>query len=210
VVHPGSLQSLWHFGETYPKSGAIGAHLLNEDGSWQPSYYGHQVTPRTVLRDHLGWGIFENDPLAHLELKVPTKVAGLMGACILFRLSAIEQAGPMDEKFFLVYEEGDWLYRLEKAGWELWFDPTAKVTHLCGRSTCQLAGGGFRETMRSMKYYLRKHFGISASLGVSVVLVPLCAGRLLKTEIKGMIRGRGKEYQDRRLRFGNMLIGLLT
>lgn len=210
VVHPGSLQALWQFGEAHPRAGAIGARLLNEDGSWQPSYYGHPTTPRTVLRDHLGWSILGNDPLANMELKEPAQVSTLMGACILFRCSAIEQVGPMDDRFFLVCEEGDWLYRLEQAGWELWFNPTAAVTHLRGRSTCQLAGGGYRETMRSIKYYLRKHFGLPAVLGVSSVLIALCAWCLVKTEIKGMIKGRGTEYRYRRLRFGNMLIGLLT
>jgi len=210
VLHPGSLQALWQFGEAHPRSGAIGARLLNEDGSWQPSYYGYPTTPRTVLRDHLGWSILGNDPLANLELKEPAQVSALMGACILFRCSAIDQIGLMDERFFLVYEEGDWLYRLEQAGWEIWFNPTAMVTHLCGRSTCQLAGGGYRETMRSMKYYLHKHFGLPAALGVSSVLIALCTWRLVKTEVKGAIIGRGSEYRYRRMRFGNMLIGLLT
>jgi len=37
--------------------------------------------------------------------------------------------GPMDEMFFLYYEELDWSERIRKSGYEVWVEPNALVYH---------------------------------------------------------------------------------
>jgi len=49
----------------------------------------------------------------------------LTGSCLLFRTSAIEQVGPMDERFFLYFEEVDYQLRLREAGWGVECVPSA-------------------------------------------------------------------------------------
>ena len=41
----------------------------------------------------------------------------------------IELTGPMDELFFLYYEELDWSERIKKAGFEVYVEPNALVFH---------------------------------------------------------------------------------
>jgi len=53
----------------------------------------------------------------------------LNGCGMLVSKSAIEKAGLLDESFFIYYEETDWCTRIKKAGFDLWFEPSAKMKH---------------------------------------------------------------------------------
>ncbi len=58
-------------------------------------------------------------------------------ACYLVRRAAIEDFGLQDERFVLDWEGLDWSRRATEAGWEVWFCPSAVVTHLGGVSVRQ-------------------------------------------------------------------------
>jgi GT2 family glycosyltransferase len=51
------------------------------------------------------------------------------GAAMMVRRSAIEQAGPMSETFFLYYEELDWCEHIKKAGYIAWINTDAVIYH---------------------------------------------------------------------------------
>lgn len=55
--------------------------------------------------------------------------ASLHGAAMMVSRQAIETAGPMTEVYFLFYEELDWSLQLQKAGYQLWYEPAAVVYH---------------------------------------------------------------------------------
>jgi hypothetical protein len=56
---------------------------------------------------------------------------------MLVRRSAIEKVGPMDEGFFLYYEDVEWCHRMRDAGWTVLIEPTAACVQARGGS-----GGG--------------------------------------------------------------------
>lgn len=68
-----------------------------------------------------------NEPsMTHLWLaKTPHQVDWLDGACVLLRSEAIRHVGLMDERYFLYFEEADYLIRLAKLGWRLECVPSA-------------------------------------------------------------------------------------
>ena len=80
---------------------------------------------------------------------------------MLVRRQVFESIGLMDEGFFLYFEELDFCQRASNAGWQIWLDPAARVTHLEGRAT------GIRQPRRrrghywydSRRRYLIKHLG---------------------------------------------------
>jgi len=82
----------------------------------------------------------------------------IMGAEMLIRKSVIDQVGPMDENFFMYFEEVDLCRRIKKAGWRIVFLPNAPITHLAGQSSKQLP---MKRIMlfKSMMKYFRKHRG---------------------------------------------------
>jgi GT2 family glycosyltransferase len=56
-------------------------------------------------------------------------VAYAHGAAMMAPRAVLEMVGPMDEQFFLYYEELDWAEKIKKAGWEVWIEPLAIVYH---------------------------------------------------------------------------------
>jgi GT2 family glycosyltransferase len=58
-----------------------------------------------------------------------TDVDFVTGCALLIRRAALEQAGPLDERFFMYYEETEWCVRIKRAGFRIVFAPQAKVWH---------------------------------------------------------------------------------
>jgi GT2 family glycosyltransferase len=150
-----------------PEAGAAGGRLLNPDGSLQESCY----PAPTVFREF--WRLFHLDGLLPLgvyemsrwPLDTPREVDNLMGACMLVRKSAIAQAGPMDEGYYMYSEEIDWCLRIRRAGWRIYWVPAAEIIHFGGQSTRQKRAEMFIYLYRGKVMYFRKHHGrISAGL----------------------------------------------
>ncbi len=53
-------------------------------------------------------------------------------ACVLIRREAIEAAGPMDDGFFMYFEDADYCARVRRAGFHVLYEPAARVVHLRG------------------------------------------------------------------------------
>ena len=49
--------------------------------------------------------------------------------------SACQGAGLMDEEFFMYGEDLDWCYRIQKAGWKIYYTPATQIIHYKGAST---------------------------------------------------------------------------
>ena len=68
-------------------------------------------------------------------------------ACVLIRRDVIAAIGPMDEGFFMYFEDVDYARRARDAGWQIAYAPTARVVHLRGgarpnRSRSESSVGG--------------------------------------------------------------------
>jgi len=59
----------------------------------------------------------------------PGPTAFAHGAAILLRREVLDTVGPMDETFFLYYEELDWSHRIQRAGYRIFYQPRALVYH---------------------------------------------------------------------------------
>jgi GT2 family glycosyltransferase len=77
---------------------------------------------------------------------------------MLVRREALEQAGPMDEAYFMYSEEVEWCWRIRRAGWAIWQEPAARVTHVGGAATSQ-----FRRPMQLALWRSRARF--AAAMG---------------------------------------------
>ena len=58
----------------------------------------------------------------------------IMGACMLVRSKAVEDAGKLDEDYFFYSEEIDWCFRIKKKNWKVWYLANAEIHHLGGGS----------------------------------------------------------------------------
>ncbi len=57
------------------------------------------------------------------------RVDWLSGCALLARREAIESTGPLDDRFFLYWEETEWCLRARRRGWHVLQVPQAKVWH---------------------------------------------------------------------------------
>jgi GT2 family glycosyltransferase len=79
--------------------------------------------------------------------------------CLLAPTRAFDNAGPLDERFFMYYEETDFLRRALEAGYRLLYVPEAVVYHRESASS----GGGWMTPFklyyatRNRLYLVRKH-----------------------------------------------------
>lgn len=137
-IRPGAVDALAALFDRRKEAGAVGAQLLNTNGSVQYSTY-RLPTART-----LAWEYFlrdlrrPNDRRAgrytDAEYAIERETEGLLGACLMVRREAIAQVGLLDERYRLYCEEVDWCIRLRRAGWEIWYTPQAQVVHHGGQS----------------------------------------------------------------------------
>jgi N-acetylglucosaminyl-diphospho-decaprenol L-rhamnosyltransferase len=137
-VQPGALAAMLALLDRRSAAGAVGARLLNSDGTLQFSTF------RLPTAATLAWEYFLRDlrrlddpragRYAAADYAVERPVEGLLGACLMLRRQAVEQVGILDERFVLYCEEVDWCIRLRRAGWELWYTPAAEVFHHSGQS----------------------------------------------------------------------------
>lgn len=88
------------------------------------------------------------------------------GAFLIARREAVEDIGPLDERFFLYSEEVDWCLRIRNAGWEIRHLPVMEVVHHEGKLTpARLA-----EESHSRVLFARKHFSRGQALAIHAAL----------------------------------------
>ncbi len=68
------------------------------------------------------------------NLRQPHEIDAPVGAFFMLRQEALRQVGLLDETFFMYGEDIDLAYRINKAGWKIFFTPITKITHLKGAS----------------------------------------------------------------------------
>ncbi|OGO36020.1 MAG: hypothetical protein A2W35_15030 [Chloroflexi bacterium RBG_16_57_11] len=167
LVHPGAINTLLDYMGQNQNVGASASRLLNADGSLQYSCSAEPTLGREFLRMfHLGRvrpdGYY---PMETWDLTSPRRVEVILGACMLLRRTALDQAGLFDERFFMYSEEVDLCRRIRLAGWDIYWFPQAIITHYGGQSTRQMAAEMFVQLYRAKIEFFRKHHGpLQASL----------------------------------------------
>jgi GT2 family glycosyltransferase len=180
-VLQGALETLLEFMETHPEVGAAGSRLLNVDGTLQPS-----CSPAPTLAREL-WRLLHLDAfypygsyrMQAWSITAPREVDNVQGACLIVRTRILEQIGPLDEDYFIYTEEVDLCYRIRRAGWRIFWVPSAQVIHYGGQSTQQVAAEMFLHLYRSKLLYFRKHHGAPAAYLYKLILFVTGLIRLL-------------------------------
>jgi len=143
VVQPGALQQLLEFADRSPRAGMVGPQLLNEDLSIQDSCRRFYNLKTLLLRRTFLGKIFPDSEtvrrhlMADFDHQSVRPVDWVLGGCILIRRSAMQRTGPMDERFFLYFEDVDWCYRMWQAGYEVVYTPDARFIHRHRRDSAQ-------------------------------------------------------------------------
>ena len=135
VLTEGAAAKLINYLEQNKDAGVVGPQLLNLDGSIQDSclrFFG----PLTVLarRTLFGKTYFGQKLVARFLMKdfdhnQTREVDWILGSALLVRRTAVDQVGPMDDRFFMYFEDVDWCRRFHLAGHKIVYLPGAKMYH---------------------------------------------------------------------------------
>ncbi len=79
-------------------------------------------------------------------------------AFMLVRLSAMRQAGLLDDEFFMYGEDLDWAYRIKGRGWRVVYEPAARALHLKSTTARRHSNRMIYEFYRAMWLFYRKHY----------------------------------------------------
>jgi GT2 family glycosyltransferase len=140
IIRENTLQQLLRIIEPKPSVGMAGCLILNPDGSEQAGCRRSIPTPwrsfvrLTLLYKLAKWNSRFNS-YDHTELPLPQhpiQVEAISGAFMLVRRGAIDQAGLLDEGYFMHCEDLDWCMRFKQAGWSIIFIPTVEIIHIGG------------------------------------------------------------------------------
>jgi GT2 family glycosyltransferase len=167
VVHEGALAAMAGHLDAHPRVGAVGARLLESDGSLQYScrrFPGYVTIffGRYALLTRLFPGNAGSRDYLYLDWDHRTvrEVDWVSGACLMVRREVIDRVGAFDEGYFLFVEDMDWCRRIRDAGWAVVYLPDAVVTHHIGASRGVVPAWVVWARHRGMLRYVRKHFGV--------------------------------------------------
>lgn len=163
-VHPDALQKMVDFMDTRPEVGVVGPRLLLPDGTLDKACRRGLPTPMVTLYHFSGLARlfprsrrFGRYNMTFASVDEELEVDSVVGACMLVRQEAVARVGLMDEAFFMYAEDIDWCYRVQQAGWKIWYYPDAVVYHIKRAASRRSQKAQF-EFWRAMLIFYRKHF----------------------------------------------------
>jgi len=134
LVNGPALDMLVEFLEAHPEAGAVAGKLLNPDGSFQSGYAPFStLLEEFLIATHIGELLWPGFPSSG-DSNAITATGWLSSACLLLRRNALDEVGLLDESYFIYGDEADLQYRLNKAGWKVFYLPCSHIIHFGGRS----------------------------------------------------------------------------
>ena len=209
LVLKGALPSMVKFMDTHSEAGTAGCKLLNPDGTLQRSCLGSFPTLETEFYNYFylsQWfpysRIFGKFLMKWMNYEEVCEIDHCLGACIIVRRNTIADVGLMDEQFFMYFEETDWLYRMKKKGWKIYYIPGAKVVHLGGRSTQGLRDRDkivMGQSYRNKLLFFRKHYGLATTMLLEGLILARYGLKFLKWALIYLIVPSNESESKRRL-----------
>ena len=118
TVDPGALVAMVEMADADPKIGAVGSAIYSTE------------EPERLLAWGGGYINFWLGRSRHFLTSVPNnEIQFLTGASLLLRRCALASVGLLDEGFFMYWEDGDYCFRLRRAGWTLAVAGDSMVWH---------------------------------------------------------------------------------
>ena len=153
------------FLDDHPEAGVVGPKLVLRDGELDLACRRSFPTPASALFKLSGLARrFPNNSrfarynLTFLDPDATAEVDSVVGAYMFVRLAAIDDAGLLDESFFMYGEDLDWAFRIKEHGWKVYYYPEASALHFKGASSSRSSYRLIIEFYRAMYLFQRKHY----------------------------------------------------
>jgi len=207
VLTGGAVHELFAFMENHDEAAMAGGQLLHEDGSRQNSIANFPTLFSLLMNMPLLECLFPGRyPSKRYENKGPLAVESVIGACMLVRRRAMDEVGMLDERYFFFFEETDWAFRMNEAGWKVYHVPSARIYHLQGRSIGRDVRSRI-EFYRSRYRFFGKWKGRSYNrAGFFVVFIRLIANWLLTSVGNLLTAGVSRDLRDKWVVYSRLIL----
>lgn len=188
-----ALATMVRYMDEHPAVGVLGPALRYPDGALQSSRRRFPTLATAFCESTLLHQWFPNNRVArryHLADRpadLPQPVDWLVGAALMIRREAWQRVGPLDEGFFMYFEELDWCRRCRAAGWEIHYLPGAEIIHYEGKSSEQVATARTIRFQRSKLRYYRKYYAAGWALLIRFFLLGTFAFQLIEESLKWLL-----------------------
>jgi GT2 family glycosyltransferase len=186
IVQEDTFRVMLKFFEEHPNVGLAGCKILNPDGSFQLACRRSFPTPWVAFTKIVGLSalfpgskLFGRYNLTYLNPDESYEVDAVSGSFMMLRREVYERVGGLDEDFFMYGEDLDWCYRIQQAGWKIYYVPQTQIIHYKGESTRRSNIDELKAFYEAMELFVKKHlsrsflmsllirFGILVSSGVA-------------------------------------------
>jgi N-acetylglucosaminyl-diphospho-decaprenol L-rhamnosyltransferase len=169
IVPPDAMRGLLDFLDSHPDAGVVGPKLVRADGSLDLACRRSFPTPEISFYRMLGLSKlfpksrrFGRYNLTYLDENQTAQVDSVVGAAMLIRLEALQQAGLLDETFFMYGEDLDLALRIKQHGWNVYYDPSVQILHY-KRESSKRSKKAQVEFYRAMYIFYTKHYEATTS-----------------------------------------------
>nr|BCX00364.1 MAG: hypothetical protein KatS3mg041_0410 [Bacteroidota bacterium] len=165
LLQEDTLHVMYAFMEAHPEAGAAGCKILTPEGRFALESRRAFPTPATAFYRMVGLSRlfprshrFGRYNLTFLPEDEVAEIDALSGSFMFVRRKAIEEVGLLDESFFMYGEDLDWCYRIQRAGWKIYYVPWTQIIHYKGESTKKSDLVYVKLFYGAMLAFARKHF----------------------------------------------------
>lgn len=137
LLRPGFFEAIIAAADASPRAGLIAPRLEGEDAIQQISCFRFHGPASELMRGAQTGPItqvFKRFVIALPNPPAPDQIAWASFACIMVRGRMVSEIGPMDEGYFLYFEDAEYALRARRAGWGVTFTDAATAVHFRGGS----------------------------------------------------------------------------
>jgi GT2 family glycosyltransferase len=187
VLPPDALARVIEFFCAHPDAGIVGPKLVKADGKLDLACRRSFPSPQVALYHILGLDRrfpssrrFARYNLTYLDEDATAQVDSVVGAFMMIRVRALQQAGLLDETYFMYGEDLDLALRIKQHGWNTYYYPAVQVQHV-KRAASRGSARAQYEFWRAAYIFYRKHYAARTAFPLRAAIV---CGLALKGRLK--------------------------
>lgn len=168
LVQEDTLRVMMKFFDENPDVGMAGCKILNPDGTLQLACRRSFPTPWVAFSKTVGLSalfpntkLFGKYNLTYLSPDESYEVDAVSGSFMMLRREVYEKVGELDEGFFMYGEDLDWCFRIQRAGWKIYYVHATRIIHYKGESAKRSDFDEIKTFYQAMNLFVEKHLSHS-------------------------------------------------
>lgn len=177
VLPPDALAHMLDFFAAHPEAGIAGPKLVMENGKLDKACRRSFPTPELSIYHVLGLDArfpksrrFARYEMTFCDENEMIEVDSVVGAFMMIRTQALQQAGLLDEAFFMYGEDLDLAMRIKQRGWKVYYNPAVQVVHY-KRTASRHSPRAAYEFWRAAYIFYRKHYAHQTAWHLHVLIM---------------------------------------